>query len=268
MLLLRYYLRRASFLGLCALGGLFLFQFIMGYVYRALMQNIEGVPALLLRVVPKNLQMFVGMDRLPPTTVAGFLVVVYQHPFALIVLCAVAIALSIKFLAGQVEQRALTHLLVRPMAHGLLPFYVFVAGATWLALAVGGALSGTVVSFQWLGFELPPWPQLAGLAATLYLLSLSVLGLSVLFSALCSTRSDAAGWTVTILLLMYVGNFVAQFWDAAKPWAKLSLFSFYRPIEVFTAPGLPLHAWMVFSALAAVALTVAAASYVVREFCI
>ncbi len=268
MPLLRYDLRRTSFLGLPALAALFLFQFLMGYVYRALLENVEGLPALLLRVVPRNLQTFVGMDRLPPTTGAGFLVMVYQHPFVLIILCAVAIATTTMLLAGQIEQRSLTHFLVRPVAHGLLPVYAFATGAIWLALATGGALAGTLVSFHRLGFALPPTQQLAALAATLFLLSLSVLGISVLFSALCSTRSDAAGWAVSVLLLMYLGNFVAQFWDAAKPWARLSLFSLYRPIDLFTAPGLPLETWAVFAGVALVGLVLAAGSYTIREFCI
>jgi len=266
MSLLRYYLRRSRSFGLLAMLALFLFHYVMAFVYRDFVRNVEGTPAFMLRFIPKNVQTFLGLDRLPIDSVAGFLAMIYQHPFVMVVVCGLAVVLATEFLAGQVERLTIAHLLVRPVARGLLPVHAWLSAALWLGAAIAAGCLGTVVGFHRVGSGLPPAAQLAALGAGLFLLGLAVAGVAVFFSAMTSTRADAAGWSVSILLVMYVGNFVAQLWDAARLWAPLSLFNHYRPIDVFMGPALPLGAWELFAATAAAGLALACLCYAWREF--
>ncbi len=266
MTLLRFYLRRTWLIGVFASLALFGFQHLMAFVYRGFISNLEGAPTFLMRVIPKGVQAFLGIDRLPPNSVAGILALAYQHPFVIVIVCALGVSCTVEFLAGQIERLTIAHLLVRPVPRPLMPLYAFVVAATWLAVASASAILGTVTGFARLGYALPPAGQLIQLAFAQFALGCAVTGGSLFFSATTETRADAAGWSVSILLLMYVGNFVAQLWDAAKPWARFSIFNYYTPIEVFVNSTLPPNAWLVFVSVSIAGLVLACAAYAFREF--
>ncbi|MGB9691007.1 MAG: ABC transporter permease subunit [Candidatus Sumerlaeaceae bacterium] len=266
MILLRYYLRRSSPTGILAALALFGFHYMMAFVYRGFILNLEGAPTLLMRVIPKAVQSFLGMDRLAPDSVAGILTLAYQHPFVLIVICALAVTCTVEFLVGQVERLTITHLLARPIARPLLPAYAFATPLVWLAVASTSAILGTILGFTRLGYTLPSATQLLQLGLALFALGFAVAGGSLFFSAIADTRSDAAGWSVSVLLAMYVGNFVAQLWDAARPWARLSLFNHYKPIEILAHKSLPLATWSLFMGVGLGGLVLACVVYARREF--
>lgn len=266
MTLFSYFLRRSRVYGFLAMAGLFLFQYLMAFVYRGVIRNVEGAPALIMRFIPKGIQNFLGMDRLPVDSIGGFLGLVYQHPFVILVVCAVGVICSVEFLAGQVESLTITHILARPVHRYTLPLTTFGVCLFWLGLAEAAAFVGTALGFRRLGFSLPPLPHMLKLTGMLFLLGAAVAGLSLFFASVTNTRSDAAGWSVSVLLLMYVGNYVAQLWDAAKPWAGVSLFNHYVPMRIFSDGTVPVANILILAAVALAGVLAALVAYVVREF--
>lgn len=261
-----YIFRRSSRLGILASLALFGFHFAMAYVYRGILRGGEAIPVLLLRSIPKPVQSFLGLDRLPLDSLPGFLAAVYQHPFVMIVVCGFAVACASELLAGQVERLTITHLLVRPVARPALPLVAASVCVAWLAVVCAAALMGTVAGLTHLGFELPVWPRLVQLGLGLWALGVCAASVSIFFSATTDTRSDAAGWSVSVLLLMYVGNFIAQVWESARPWAQYSIFSYFSPIRIFTEGALPAASWQVFGLVVLAASVAAVVVYAVREF--
>ncbi|MCX7625099.1 MAG: hypothetical protein N2Z21_02660 [Candidatus Sumerlaeaceae bacterium] len=266
MTLFAYFLRRSRTYGFLGVAGLFLFHYFTAFVYRGLIRNIEGAPAFVMRFIPKGIQAFVGMDRVPLDSTQGFLGLVYQHPFVIVVVSALGIICSVEFLAGQVERMTVTHILARPVSRSLLPLIAYTVCLFWLVLATGSSLAGTIVGFRRLGFILPPAPQMLELAATLFLLGAAVAGLAVFFASITSSRGDATGWSTSILLAMYVGNYLAQLWDAAKPWARFSLFNHYVPMRIFAEGATSSGALLIFAVIAAAGVIGAVLSYAIREF--
>lgn len=266
MTLFNYYLRRSRVYGFLALAGLFLFQYLMAFVYRGFIRNVEGAPAFIMRFIPKGIQVFLGMDRMPVDSISGFLGLVYQHPFVMVVVCALSIICSVEFLAGQVERLTLTHILARPVRRCALPLITFGVCLFWLGLAVAAAFVGTQLGFRRLGFTLPSLPHMLKLTGMLFLLGTAVAGLSLFFASVTNTRSDAAGWSVSVLLLMYVGNYVAQLWDAAKPWATASVFNHYVPMRIFSDGTVPVTNILILAAVALAGVLASLIAYAAREF--
>jgi hypothetical protein len=266
MTLLLYFLRRSSSYGMLAALGLFLFHYVNSYVYQEVIRSVEGAPAFLLRVIPKGIQAFLGLDRLPPDSINGFLALAYQHPFVILVVCALMITCCVEFLAGQVERLTLTHFLARPVHRGVLPVVAYGVCLLWLVVMIAAALLGTKLGFGRIGATLPPSSQLFALGLALFALGSAVAGLAIFFSAMTNTRSDAAGWSSSILLVMYVGNFLAQLWDAAKAWAWLSFFNHYAPVRVFAEGTIPGSDLLFLGSVAAIGLVAAIVTYSLREF--
>ena len=266
MTLIGYDLRRTRTAGIFASTALFCFHFLMAYVYRALTNSLAGGPAVFTRFIPKQIQAFLGVDRLAPDSIEGFLALVYQHPFVLIVVAGLVISCCSELLAGRLERLTIVHLLSRPLCRAWLPLSAQLVTLCWLCGASLAAVFGTGAGFSHLGLKLPHVVQLAKLAAMLFLLGSALAGMSLIFSAALSLRADAIGWTVTLLLIMYIGNFLSQLWLAAKPWAQLSLFNYYVPIHIFLEGSIPLPSVVIFILCALGGTLVSCAIYLVREF--
>jgi ABC-2 type transport system permease protein len=244
--------------------GVFAFHLVVLFVFRSIQEGTS--PAFLSRLLPKGIQAFLGMDRLPVNTIGGFLAVVYQHPFMLAAFLAFPVVAGSAFLAGEVERKTIALLLCRPIRRISMVISSAAVCAVWLAVLVACACGGTYVGVGWVQAEPPDYMQLAAVALNLYLLGLAVSGISIMFSAMLSERGDAAGWTVTAVLVMYVGNFIGQVWPAAKPFAGYSLFNYFTPGRIFVEGAAPLLNLYVTGGVFLVTVLVGCVAFARREF--
>jgi hypothetical protein len=263
--LLRHHMRQGLMPGLLVSAAAFGFQVLVARLYVAM--GSGGEAHLLGRQIPAALRQFLGVDRLPLNTLSGFLSVAWQHPFLLAALLAVPIALTSALLAGEVEHRTMSLILTRRVGRVTLVLSAAMATAVWCGVAAGAGAIGSLAGAQLMGLSAQvKTSTLFALALNLFMLMLAVGGMSLLFSAASSERTDAVGWTVTLTLLMYVAHFAAQVWPAAEPWGEISLFHYYTPSQYFLGTQDPAHNLTVLAVSALVTTALAAAVCRLRDF--
>lgn len=256
------YLRRSFKVVLIIGSAVFAFQALMIRVYIGFVQNQQD----LARSLPRGLQSFFGMDRLAISSLTGFLSVAYQHPFMLATLVALPVVILSGLLTGDVERRISAFILSRPVGRIRIVLSAVAVFIVCAVICVGAALLGTHVGGSIWNQKLPPFGALFTVALNLFFLLLAVAGLCAGISSVCTERSDATGWTVTIVLLMYVTNFVAQLWANAKPLAEYSLFRYYGPTRIFLGGSALWYDFQVLGIVAAIGTLYACLMYRFRDF--
>lgn len=266
MRLFLWHLRRSYRLALLVSAGLFAFHALMVRVF-SVMAAQGGTPPAFGRFLPKGVQTFLGMDKLPMNSLNGFLAVAYQHPFQLAALLAVPIAVASGLLAGEVEKKTIALLIVRRVRRVGIVFSAALVMAFWAALLTGACIGGTFAGIAWMHIRPAPAPQMMWqLGVNLYVLTLAVSGLALACSAPLSERSDAAGWAVTIVLVMYVWNFLSQVWPAAKASGPYSLFHYYTPVTILTGNAQLVYNLQLLGAVGLAGLLYAEFVYWLRDF--
>lgn len=263
--LLRDHLLRTWHIVFIAGAGIFGFQAVVVLIFENI--TAHGDPQAFGRNLPQGIQSFFGIDRLPISTLSGFLAVAYQHPFLIAALLAVPIAIVSLLLAGEVEKKTISLLLARPISRISIVGSCSVVCALYCGVLVACALGGNYLGAKWVQLENPPSPGvLFNVALNLYMLALAVSGVAIVFSAWASDRSDAVGWTVTIVLMMYVWNFLAQTWPAVKPYGVYSLFYYYAPARIFMGGASLFWDYQFLAVVAAIGCLVACLIYKFRDF--
>lgn len=234
--LVLHHLRRTAPVGLLAALAVFAFQAFAVRVFQAIITGPQAAQADLLgRVMPAWVQRAMGLEG-PVTSLPAFLTLVWQHPFLLAVVLAVPLVAASSFLAGEVERRTLALLLARPVGRlQILASAAFVA-VLWPALSAAAAWGGTWAGVRWTGTAPPDWRALALVAGNLYLLALASAGFALAASAMVKEKGDAVGWCVTVLLLMYVGHFLAQMYSQSAHLSQWMIFHYYTPGRLLGLP--------------------------------
>lgn len=265
--LLLVHLRRSWRLGLFAAVVAFAFQMIVVRIFQTMMTGPQAAQAGLFgRLMPKWIQTAMGLEE-PLNSLSGFLTVIYQHPFLLALFFALPLATASAFLAGEVERRTLALLLSRPVSRLQITMSACLVSAFWPLLAALAAWGGTMAGIAYTGVTPAPAPdRLAWVAMNLYMLSLAGAGLALAFSALSSERSDAMGWSITILLGMYVLHFLAQIWRPAAQAADWLLFHYYSPARILVGGVIPAFNLQVLALIAVVGSVVALVAFSRRNF--
>lgn len=262
--MLLHHLGRSWKSGVLSCLALFGFQFFICGAFQQV--STSGVSAPLTRLIPKWAQSLFSIDPASMTTFNGFISFSYQHPFLLAVLLGVPIAAATAFLAGDIEQRNMGLLLARPINRlSIIGSSAIVCGL-WPALGIGCALLGTYVGSRWIHLAEPiDWHILSRVAFNLYLLILAFCMITLLLSALHDERGDAIGWAVTIALLMYVWNFLAQLWAASGNLPNYSLFRFYQPAAMILRGASPITHLEVLGLVALGSLALASVHFRFRD---
>lgn len=258
------HLRRSFPLALLVSAAVFGFQFLIVRISLKFLNDGGGEN--IMRLVPKGMQSFLGIDQLPISTMNGFLSVAYQHPFFLAALIAIPVAIGSALLTGEVEKKTMALLLTRPVSRVSIVISATVAAMIWSAIAVVAACAGSVVSAYMLQQEGPEPRILITVGMNLFALLIAVVGLSVFFASLLDERSDAMGWTITIVLGMYVWNFLAQTWPFARDYRQFSIFTYFTPTRLFQGGAILLYDLQVLAIVGVAGVIIACLVYGSRDF--
>jgi ABC-2 type transport system permease protein len=265
LVLTRHYLARTWISGLLVSAGLCGFQVLICRVFQQVTPSGTANP--FARFMPKWIQTAFNVDPNALSSITGFLAVAWQHPFVLIALLGMGVAHASGLLAGGVENRTLALLLARPVSRLRLVATAGFVLEFWAAVAVLSMVAGSRLGFRLMHIESPPADeQLTAAALNLWLLASAFGGTALAFSAFLNHRADAAGWGVTIVLIMYVWNFLAQLWTMAGSVPNFSLFHLFSPADIFLRGHIdPLHLFAL-AGVAAVGHGTAALIFRFRNF--
>lgn len=213
------------------MAGAFLFQVlvIVGWLNFQRSGAANAAPALR-RTMPRWLQSAFGIEGAQIGEITTFLTVASQHPFLLLIVLALPMAMLSDFIAGDQERRSMALILCRPVGRLVLLSTAWCVTVLRLSAVVAGSLVGVVIG----SYLLPPATQInmgAVLLVHLNLLTLgwATAGLVLVPSVLGATRGSALGYCVGTGVLMYALHFVVQVLPSIKPLGRLTLFTYFNP---------------------------------------
>jgi hypothetical protein len=237
--LFRHYLIRSRWSGVACLSGALLFQVlvIVGWLNFQRSGAMSAAP-LLRRTMPRWLQSAFGIEGAQVGQLNTFLTLASQHPFLLLVVLALPMAMLSNFLAGDTEKRTLALILARPV--GRLWVSGMAVGVTVLRLSsvVLASLLGV-----WIGGKHLPgsaqliWSDVLQVHLNLWALGLATTGLALWPAILAQTRGGALGLTTAAGVAMYVLHFLVQVVPTLKPLGRLGVFHYYNPGQALLLGG-------------------------------
>jgi len=265
--LILHNIRRSWVLGILATAAAFGFEVIANRVFAQIQEKAGAGPSALAQFMPKWVQSAFDINPQSMTELNGFLSVCVQHPFLMVVLLALPVALLSGWLTGDVENRSLALVLVRPVSRFKLVAAAFLVMTGWSALGILATWAGCLMGAHWTGQAgslntAGLARAIAGLAALIF----AFMGIAAVVSASLSVRGDAVGWCITIILLMYVWNFLAQVWYGGGGVTNYSLFRFYEPTKLLLQDQPLSHGIWVLASIGASGWILSAVVYRLRSF--
>jgi ABC-type transport system involved in multi-copper enzyme maturation permease subunit len=163
----------------------------------------------------------------------------WVHPLVLLIFFAHEITISSRLPAGEIDRGTIDILLGLPVSRSLV-YDVYcavwiVSGMLILAAAHAGHCVGTALA----GTSMPEASRQAITIANAYCLYLSIGCLGFLISSASNRRGRAIGLVLTIVVISFLINFLADFWKPAHHIRFLSLLSYYRPFFILQKGATP-----------------------------
>jgi hypothetical protein len=235
----------------CALG-FFAFEVIFVYITAKFQDQMMG-PVLKMPFVRDMVRAMLGSDFGDTFTPAAFGAMAWVHPAVLALLWAHTITIATRAPVGAIDRATIDFTLGLPVTRRA---YWFAETGAWLTSFAALLVVG-LVGHQVGELLIPAEGRLAfgpklRIVANLIALMLAVGGVTLLMSAVHSRRGPAVGWTFAIVLVSFLLAFVVQIWPPAKPFAPLSILTYYRPLAIAQTDGWPVRDLAVLLSVAAV----------------
>jgi ABC-2 type transport system permease protein len=166
--------------------------------------------------------------------------IAWIHPIVLIMIWAYGIIFCTRVPAGEVDRGTIDVLLGLPVSRTRVyvceSFVWLTSGLLIMAAGLGGNLIGNIVANANTQGSIG---HVIIVLVNLYGLYLAVGSLALLASSWSDRRGRAVGITFAVVLVSYLLNFLAQFWQPARSIAFLSIQHYYRPLAIIREGAWP-----------------------------
>jgi len=247
--LLRKSLREVATVVLLCGIGLAAFEALLAYVFWTYQEQLteELLQVEFIRNLIKSLVGGKFEGQLGPESLRSL---AWVHPLVLALVFAHGITVASRVPAGEVDRGTADILFTWPISRATVfateAVVCFATGAFLLGLGMAGSYFGN----QLIPAEGRPDPQrVAIIVANLYLLAMTVAGLTMLLSTLSDRRGRAVGWAFGIVLTFLLWNFLAQYWEPAERALVVNLLYYYQPLPILTEGLFPARNYVVLAAL-------------------
>ena len=224
---------------LCFSAGLCAIMSVLTWVLPTILGDIDKV----LKVIPlfkPLLAALLGVNSERQFSAEMTQAFLWVHPAVLSTVWGYEIMYCTRTPAGEIDRGTVDFLLGLPVSRWKL----YCAETTgWLVsgfVIVCVGLFGHVLVAQQFAVEMRP-----SMATTLMILGnlfsmyVAVGSIAFLVSSMSDHRNKAMGGVFAILLVSFLLNFLAQFWQPARPWARFSVLEYYRPAGVIQTGEFP-----------------------------
>jgi ABC-type transport system involved in multi-copper enzyme maturation permease subunit len=164
----------------------------------------------------------------------------WVHPTVLSIVWAHEIMYCTRSPAGEIDRGTIDFLLGLPVSRWKLHC---AETAGWLISGVVitgiGILGHVLIAQRFAANMQPSIPVVLIILCNLMSMYIAVGALAMLVSAMSDHRNRAMGVVFAILLVSFLLNFLAQFWEPAQPWARLSVLEYYRPAGIIQTSAMP-----------------------------
>lgn len=237
--LLRKSLCEVWFPTLLASAGLML---ILALLTTVLPQLEAGIGEVLNRIpfIKKILASLLGPELADEISLPALRAILWVHPTLLSILWAFEIVICTRLPAGEIDRGTIDFLLSLPVSRRT---HYLVETGVWLAaglVVLGCGYTGHRMAAAALSSEMAlSGREALTVLSNLYALYIAVGGIAWLVSSLSSHRGRAIGTVFGIILVSFLVNFVAQFWQPLQAISFLSLLEYYRPAQILTKGEFP-----------------------------
>lgn len=193
---------------------------------------------------------------------------IWVHPTILALLWAHAIVFCTRLPAGEIDRGTIDVLLGLPVSRRTV-YYGEVLAWVVLGLAIllmgfaGHCLTASSSPEQ----MRPDLSRELTVLSNLYCVYLAVGGLAFLVSSLSDRRGRAMAVAFAIVMVSFLLNFVAQFWEPAKDFAFLGILEYYRPAQILQNSAFPTTDVATLLAVATVAIVAGGEVMARRSIC-
>lgn len=164
----------------------------------------------------------------------------WVHPAVLSTIWGHEVMYCTRLPAGETDRGTVDFLLGLPVSRWQL----------YLAETIGWLISGLLIICVGIAGHLlvaqrfaadmrPSTSATSMILCNLFSLYIAVGSVAFLVSSLSDRRNRAMGVVFAILLVSFLLNFLARFWEPAQPWAGISVLEYYRPAEVIETGEFP-----------------------------
>jgi ABC-type transport system involved in multi-copper enzyme maturation permease subunit len=235
---------------LCGIG-LGAFEALLAYVFWTYQQELTE-DLLQVEFIRNLIKSLVGgrfEGQLGPESLRSL---AWVHPLVLALVFAHGITVASRVPSGEVDRGTADILFTWPVSRVSIFitewFVCFSTGAFVLGMGVLGSYLGN----QLIPAEGRPDPaRVAIILGNLYLLAMTVAGMTMLFSTLSDRRGRAVGWAFGVVLTFLLWNFLAQYWKPAESALVVNLLYYYQPLPILTKGIFPTQNYIVLSCLVA-----------------
>ena len=214
------------------------------------------------------LQGLLGTDFGGDVTSQAMSAVLWVHPIVLALLWFHAISLSTRFPAGETERGTVDFLLGLPVSRRQVYWTEVMSFClTGLLLIATGYAGHRFASPAMPEYLRPDAISSLMIMTNMYCVYLAVGSIGFLVSSLNSKRGQAIGIVFALVLVSFLLNFVAQFWEEIKSFAFLGILRYYRPAIVLSTHHFPVADVVVLLAIALVCLIAGSEVAARRSIC-
>lgn len=247
--------------------GLFI---VMGLLTSLLPKVLGDIDHVFRRLpfVKSMVTVLLGMDpgnRLSPQMMQAFL---WVHPTVLSLIWAHELMYCSRLPAGEIDRGTIDFLLGLPISRWKLYCSETIGWlASGLVILLVGYLGHYVASGSLEPYMLPGRRATAYVMANLFAMYLAVGGFAFLVSACSDRRGRAISVVFAVLLFSFLLNFLAQFWEPAKPFSFLGVLEYYRPALIIQSRSFPLRDASTLVVLAAICWVAGGVIFQRRSIC-
>lgn len=166
---------------------------------------------------------------------------VWVHPVVLTTIWAHEIIFCTRTPAAEIDRGTIDILLGLPISRKAL---FLCESSVWLITGIiiiaSGSLGYFIASRGMSAEQRPALATVFMILTNLFCLYIAVGGISYLASSLASRRGRAISVIFGIVLGSFFLNFLAQFWDPAKPFSFLGVLEYYRPATIMLDDKFPI----------------------------
>ncbi len=188
-------------------------------------------------ILPQQFARFGGGDVF---SLPGAVALCLIHPIAMILISVFAVGFSALAVAGERQRGTLEVVLARPLARRTLYFTLLAASFGFVAIAIAALLAGSVGGSS-LGGVLGELPlsKMPLLWANGVLLFGSFAAIGLAASTSFDRPAPALGWTLGIVVAMYLLEVLGSLWPAAEFLQPYSLFHYLKPKTILSGAAEP-----------------------------
>lgn len=193
---------------------------------------------------------------------------VWVHPVVLAIPWAHEIIFCTRYPVGEIDRGTIDVLLGFPVSRRRIYLCETIGWLVSGLVVLGCGVVGCVIGSQALNVDQrPEFHRVMLVLFNLYCVYIAVGGVSFLISSMCERRGRAIAVIFSLVLASFLINFLAQFWDPAKPFAVLSVLNYYQPAMILRSGSVAATDIAILLALGGVAWIVGAEITARRSIC-